>query len=64
LLALSYVGLGEKKKAIQALEEAYQERDTLMISVGAEPMLDPLRSEPSFQDLLRRMNLAQGAPSS
>ncbi|MGB9072483.1 MAG: protein kinase [Terriglobales bacterium] len=59
LLAQSYLGLGEKEKAMQSLAKAYQERDTLVIAMGSESMLDPLCSDSRFQDLLRRMNLAQ-----
>ncbi len=50
-----YVGLGEKDKAFEWLEMSYEER-----SIGAfkvNPIYDPLRSDPRFTDLLRRMNL-------
>ncbi len=57
LLALSYVGLGYNDKAMQSLERAYQERDTLILQAGVEPMLDPLRSNPRFQELMQRLNL-------
>jgi eukaryotic-like serine/threonine-protein kinase len=54
-MAIIYVGLGEKDKAFEWLEKAYEER-----SIGApkvNPIWDPLRSDPRFTDLLRRMNL-------
>ncbi len=63
LFAVSYAGLGQNTKALQSLERAYQERDTLMTWIGAEPMLDSLRSDQRFQNLLNRMNLSQAVPS-
>ena len=53
-----YAGLGEKDKALEWLERAYEDRS--IVSVGfikTNPMLDPLRSDPRFADLLRRTNL-------
>jgi len=49
-----YTALGEKDKAYQWLEKAYEER-SIFSSKG--PLWDPLRSDPRFADLLRRMNL-------
>ena len=53
-MVLIHVGLGEKDKAFDWLEKAYEER--IMAGIRS-PILDPLRSDPRFQDLLRRMNL-------
>ncbi len=55
-IALVYLGLGKKDQALAWLEKAYEERDSLLTSLK-EPMFDSLRSEPGFQDLLRRMGL-------
>ncbi len=57
-IALIYVGLGEKDKAFAWLEKAYNDHSTEMIYFKVEPMLAPLRSDPRYQDLLRRMNLS------
>ncbi len=54
-----YSALGEKGEAFEWLEKAYRERDPSLIYVRALPMLAPLRSDPRFQDLLRRMNFPQ-----
>ena len=54
--ALGHVGLGELNEAIIALEQAYQERNGLMVYLKVEPLWDPLRSDPRFQALLQRMN--------
>ena len=53
--AIIYVGLGEKDKAFEWLEKGLDDRS--IYDSNAYPMLDPLRSDPRFADLLRRMNL-------
>jgi len=50
-----YVGLGQNDKAFEWLEKGFRERASPNLKV--EPVFDPLRSNPRFQDLLRRMNL-------
>jgi len=57
--AAIYTGLGEKSTALDWLEKASAERFERLIYVGVEPAADPLRSEPRFRDLLRRMGLPQ-----
>ncbi len=57
--ALIHTGLGENEKALEWLERAYQDRDGWMPFLQVEPRLDPLRSDPRFQDLLRRMNFPE-----
>ncbi len=54
-----YVGLGENDKAFEWLEKAYEDRSLggPLSSIKVDPFFDPLRSDPRFQDLLRRMNL-------
>ncbi len=56
-LALMYIRLGNKKEAFKWLEKAHQDRAGWMAMVKVDPMLDPLRSEPQFRDLLRQMGL-------
>jgi serine/threonine protein kinase len=53
--AIIYAGLGEKDKAFEWLEKGFEER--FIISIKVDPVYDPLRSDPRFADLLRRMNL-------
>ena len=55
-IALIHAGLGEKDQALASLERACQERSWYMIFLKVDPRLDSLRSDPRFQDLLRRMN--------
>jgi hypothetical protein len=40
-----------------ALVKAYQHCSWHLVALGVEPKLNPLRSDPRFTDLLRRMNL-------
>jgi Flp pilus assembly protein TadD len=57
-LAAIYAALGEKDKAFERLEKAYQERSIgTGLSIKEFPGFDPIRSDPRFQDLLRRINL-------
>jgi len=56
-LADTYTVLGEKDKAFDVLERAYQERVSLMIFLGVYPTFDNIRSDARFTDLLRRMGL-------
>jgi serine/threonine protein kinase/tetratricopeptide (TPR) repeat protein len=57
LFAYIYAGLGDKDQAFAWLEKAYEERSDLVGGLKVGRQLDPLRSDPRFQDLLRRMNL-------
>lgn len=56
-LAIIYVGLRDTEHALEQLEKAYDDRAGWMIYLNVEPMLDPIRSEPRFTALLRRMKL-------
>jgi eukaryotic-like serine/threonine-protein kinase len=57
-LAIVQIGLGELEQAFESLERAYAERSLfLTIWAKADPRLDPLRANPRFADLLRRLGL-------
>jgi hypothetical protein len=51
-----YLGLGDKRQALEWLEKAYQDRSELLIFLNVSPVFDSLHSDPRFQSLLRRMN--------
>ena len=51
--------VGDNARALDWLEKAYAERDPSMTYISCMPLWDPLRAEPRFQALLRRMNLPQ-----
>ncbi len=60
-LSFIYVGLGSNDQAFACLEKAYQERSLLVYALaGPEAMVDPIRSDPRFQDLLRRVTEPRG----
>jgi tetratricopeptide (TPR) repeat protein len=58
-IALVYTGLGRKQEAFRWLEEAYNARDVGLVYLNIDPCLDPLRSDPRFDDLVRRVGLAK-----
>ena len=58
-IALVYTGLGKKTEAFKWLEESYKVHDVGLLYLKIDPPLDPLRSDPRFDDLLRRVGLAK-----
>jgi len=57
-LAMIYMALGDKNQAFQLLDRCYEERSPWLVWLKTDPALDPLRSDPRYDDLLRRMGLA------
>jgi serine/threonine-protein kinase len=55
-IATLYTFAGEEERALEWLEEAYRERLQNMIYLRVYPKWDPLRDDPRFQDLIRRMD--------
>ncbi len=55
--AILYAQLGEKSKALDSLEKAYEQRTLSMTELAIEPAFDSLRPDPRFQTLLRRTGL-------
>jgi hypothetical protein len=58
-LALIHAGLGEKDEAFAWLEQGYEQRAFQMQWIKIEPRWDSLRSDPRFQELIRRMGFPQ-----
>ena len=58
-VATVYAGLGDRDKAFESLEKAYDERSSALTWLKVEPMLDSVRSDPRYVDLIRRMGLPQ-----
>ena len=56
-IALIYAGLGENDRTLDWLEKAYQERHPYLAFLKVEPVFRNLRSDPRFQDLVRRVGL-------
>jgi Flp pilus assembly protein TadD len=57
-LAILYAALGEKEHAFASLENAQASHDPQLQLIGAAPAFDPLRADPRFKELVRRVGLA------
>jgi TolB-like protein/Tfp pilus assembly protein PilF len=53
----AYLGLGENEEAFAWLEQAYKEQSNMLQFVKVHPYFDPIRSDPRFADLIRRVGL-------
>ncbi len=53
-VATAYVLLREKDRAFRWFDKAVEDRSDCMVVLAVDPRLDSLRSDPRFQDLLRR----------
>ena len=58
-VATAYVLLKEKDRAFRWFDKAVEDRSDCMVVLAVDPRLDSLRSDPRFQDLLRRVGLPQ-----
>ena len=55
--AIIYLGLGEKRRALEGLEKAYEARSQFLQVLKVDRMFDPLRSDPGFIELLKKVGL-------
>jgi TolB-like protein/DNA-binding winged helix-turn-helix (wHTH) protein/Tfp pilus assembly protein PilF len=55
----AYLGLDDKEQAFAWLERAYQEKSTILQFLKVHPFFDPIRGDPRFADLRRRVGLDQ-----
>jgi hypothetical protein len=58
-LLIAYSGTREKGRVIELLQQAYSEHSNTVVQIKVDPMYDPIRSDPRFQDLMRRVGLGQ-----
>jgi hypothetical protein len=58
-MVLAYIGVGNNDAALSSLEKAYAQRSNFLTALKVEPVYDPLRDDPRFQELSRRVGLAQ-----
>ncbi|HKQ76943.1 MAG TPA: protein kinase [Blastocatellia bacterium] len=58
-IARIYAGLGDKEQALVWLRKGYDEHSDHLLHIGADPMLDLLRSDPRFDKLLRDIGLTR-----
>ena len=57
-IALGYAGIGERDSSLRWLDRGIEDHSEFMIFLKVEPGFDPLRSDPRFAELLRRVHLA------
>ena len=58
-IAFIYAALGDKDQAINWLNRAYDEKSDYLVYLNVYPLLDSLREEPGFKELVRRAGLSQ-----
>jgi TolB-like protein/Tfp pilus assembly protein PilF len=58
-IAVLYAQLGDKEQAFRWLNTAYQERDWKLVLLKARFLFDPLRSDPRFAELVRKVGFPQ-----
>ncbi|HWQ33009.1 MAG TPA: protein kinase [Blastocatellia bacterium] len=56
-LALYYAGVGNPEQAVSMLQKAAEDRSPLLRDLKVHPVYDPLRSDPRFVELVRRVGL-------
>jgi tetratricopeptide (TPR) repeat protein len=52
-----HIGLGENEEAFKWLERAYHERSSNLVFLRVDPVWDPIRADPRFADLVRRVGI-------
>lgn len=55
----AYLGLDDREQAFYWLEQAYNEKSNILQYVKTHPYFDPIRSDPRFADLIRRVGLSR-----
>ena len=58
-IAVLSTQLGQTNEAIATLEKAYATKSGGIVYIKSSPLFDPLRSDPRFQELSRRINFPQ-----
>jgi tetratricopeptide (TPR) repeat protein len=58
-VAITYAALGDKEAAFAELEKAYKHHDWFLQRLKVDPYMDPLRDDPRFKDLLKRIGLSE-----
>jgi hypothetical protein len=55
--AIIYLGLGDRQRSLEGLERAYAAREPWLTMLRMDKIYDPLRSDPHFIELLRKVGL-------
>jgi TolB-like protein/DNA-binding winged helix-turn-helix (wHTH) protein/Flp pilus assembly protein TadD len=56
-LLVAYSGMGQKEEMIELLQNAYSEHSSVVAQIKVDPMYDPIRGDPRFEEFLRRVRL-------
>jgi serine/threonine protein kinase/Tfp pilus assembly protein PilF len=59
IVATLYAEMGEKDKAFAALNETIEKRDQLIGFLKIDPLMNPLRSDPRFPELLKKVGFPE-----
>jgi TolB-like protein/Tfp pilus assembly protein PilF len=59
LFAAAYICMNNNDAALARLQQAYEDHSSVLASLKADPIFDPLRSDPRFRDLLRHVGLSR-----
>jgi tetratricopeptide (TPR) repeat protein len=59
--AAIYLALGDKDRAIKLIEQDYRQRSNWLNRLNVDPVMDPLRDDPRFKDLMGKMNFQRDA---
>ncbi|MCH7547328.1 MAG: tetratricopeptide repeat protein, partial [Planctomycetes bacterium] len=62
-IAMIYIGLGDHDQAIAYFERGFQEREYLIATLKFNPLVDSIRNDPRFQDLLDRIGFPDDPPA-
>jgi len=60
-VAAIYLALGDKDRAIKLIEKDYRQRSNWLNRLNVDPVMDPLRDDPRFKNLMRKMNFQRDA---
>jgi len=55
----AHIGMGDKDQSFAWLEKGYSQHSNALTTLKVDPIYDPLRGDPRFQELMRRVGLAQ-----
>jgi TolB-like protein len=58
-IAIAYAAMGDKDGAFAELEKAYMHRDWFLQRIKVDPFMDPLRDDPRYKEMLKRLNLPE-----
>jgi hypothetical protein len=61
-VAIAYAGIGDLTQAFEWLNRGIDQKDIYIPENFSDPLLDPLRQDPRFEQVLKRMGLSQQSP--